>query len=94
MLNSVWRRIVIKVGSALISPDAKGCSTRYLLAIARFINECRQQGVEVVLVSSGSVAAGRNALRHGFSGQCRKIEQGKCARNPAIRRTAGIRRRR
>lgn len=62
MLNSVWRRIVIKVGSALISPDAKGCSTRHLLAIARFISECRQQGVEVVLVSSGSVAAGRSAI--------------------------------
>lgn len=62
MLNSAWRRIVIKVGSALISPDAKGCSTRYLLAIARFISECRQQGVEVVLVSSGSVAAGRSAI--------------------------------
>jgi glutamate 5-kinase len=62
MLTSVWRRIVIKVGSALISPDAKGCSTRYLLAIARFINECRQQSIEVVLVSSGSVAAGRSAI--------------------------------
>lgn len=62
MLNSVWRRIVIKVGSALISPDAKGCSTRYLLAVARFISECRQQGTEVVLVSSGSVAAGRSAI--------------------------------
>ncbi|MDP5189113.1 glutamate 5-kinase [Rheinheimera baltica] len=62
MLNSAWRRIVIKVGSALISPNAKGCSTRYLLAIARFISECRQQGCEVVLVSSGSVAAGRSAI--------------------------------
>lgn len=62
MLNSDWRRIVIKVGSALISPTAKGCSTRYLLAIARFISECRQQGIEVVLVSSGSVAAGRSAI--------------------------------
>ena len=62
MLHSVWQRIVIKVGSALISPNAKGCSTRYLLAIARFINECRQQGIEVVLVSSGSVAAGRSAI--------------------------------
>lgn len=62
MLNSTWRRIVIKVGSALISPDANGCSTRYLLAIARFISECRQLGIEVVLVSSGSVAAGRSAI--------------------------------
>ena len=62
MLKSGWQRIVIKVGSALIAPQAKGCSTRYLLAIARFINECRQYGVQVVLVSSGSVAAGKAAI--------------------------------
>lgn len=57
-----WKRIVIKVGSALIAPEGKGCSTRYLLAIARFISECKLQGVDVVLVSSGSVAAGRTAI--------------------------------
>ena len=57
-----WKRIVIKVGSALIAPAGKGCSTRYLLAIARFISECKLQGTEVVLVSSGSVAAGRAAI--------------------------------
>ncbi|GAA0855041.1 glutamate 5-kinase [Aliiglaciecola litoralis] len=54
-----WQRAVIKVGSALISPDGKQCSARYLLAIARFITASREQGKEVVLVSSGSVAAGR-----------------------------------
>lgn len=53
-----WKRIVVKVGSALISPNKKGCSSHYLLAIAQFIVKCREQGVEVVLVSSGSVAAG------------------------------------
>ncbi len=57
-----WKRIVLKVGSALIAPSAEGCSTRYLLSIARFIAECRAVGTEVVLVSSGSVAAGRNAI--------------------------------
>ncbi|KKO45103.1 glutamate 5-kinase [Arsukibacterium ikkense] len=62
MAFSSWRRIVIKVGSALIAPSAQGCSTRYLLTIARFIAECRLAGKEVVLVSSGSVAAGRNAI--------------------------------
>ena len=62
MLSLRWRRIVIKVGSALISPTANGCSTRYLLSIARFISECRAIGVEVVLVSSGSVAAGKSAI--------------------------------
>lgn len=59
-----WKRIVLKVGSALIAPSAEGCSTRYLLSIARFIAECRAAGTEVVLVSSGSVAAGRNAISY------------------------------
>jgi glutamate 5-kinase len=53
-----WSRAVIKVGSALVAPDERGCSTKYLLAIARFIAESRQAGKEVILVSSGAVAAG------------------------------------
>ncbi|MGS2720796.1 glutamate 5-kinase [Paraglaciecola aestuariivivens] len=53
-----WNRIVLKVGSALIAPHGKGCSSHYLLSIAQFIVNCRSQGIEVVLVSSGSVAAG------------------------------------
>ncbi len=60
-----FNRAVIKVGSALVSPDAKGCSGKYLLAIARFITECQQAGKEIILVSSGSVAAGRNLITHG-----------------------------
>ncbi|MAD73222.1 MAG: glutamate 5-kinase [Rheinheimera sp.] len=62
MAFASWRRIVIKVGSALIAPSAQGCSTRYLLSIAHFIARCRLADIEVVLVSSGSVAAGRNAI--------------------------------
>lgn len=58
MNNTNWKRIVIKVGSALIAPTQSGCSSRYLLCIANFIVECRAVGIEVVLVSSGSVAAG------------------------------------
>ncbi|MCV2885148.1 glutamate 5-kinase [Aestuariibacter sp. AA17] len=53
-----WKRIVIKVGSALIAPNKSGCSSHYLLSIAQFIVRCRSKGIEVVLVSSGSVAAG------------------------------------
>jgi glutamate 5-kinase len=60
-----FKRAVIKVGSALVSPDGKGCSGKYLLAIARFITECQLQGKEIILVSSGSVAAGRNLIQHG-----------------------------
>jgi glutamate 5-kinase len=55
---SNWKRIVIKVGSALIAPTKNGCSSHYLLGIAQFIVRCKSKGIEVVLVSSGSVAAG------------------------------------
>lgn len=58
MNSSNWKRVVVKVGSALIAPTQSGCSSRYLLSIANFIVECRAKGIEVVLVSSGSVAAG------------------------------------
>ncbi|UUO23563.1 glutamate 5-kinase [Colwellia sp. M166] len=53
-----WQRIVIKVGSALIAPEKAGCSSKYLLSIANFIIQCRLSGIQVVLVSSGSIAAG------------------------------------
>lgn len=53
-----WKRIVIKVGSALIAPNQNGCETLYLSNIANFIMQCRANGIEVILVSSGSVASG------------------------------------
>lgn len=62
MLLNNWQRIVIKIGSALIAPGGKAVSGEYLLAIAHFITECRKQNKQVILVSSGSVAAGRQAV--------------------------------
>jgi len=56
-----WNRAVVKVGSALVAPDDRGCRTTHLLPIARFIVDSRRAGKEVLLVSSGAVAAGRAA---------------------------------
>jgi len=53
-----WKRAVIKVGSSLIAPDGKGCSSKYTLAIANFIIQNHSMGREIILVSSGAVAAG------------------------------------
>lgn len=53
-----WRRAVIKVGSALITSNGVGCSTKYLLAIASFISDNRAMGKDIVVVSSGAVSAG------------------------------------
>jgi glutamate 5-kinase len=56
-----YQRLVLKVGSALVAPGDEGVSTQHLLGIARFIIAARERGREVILVSSGAVAAGRIA---------------------------------
>ncbi len=60
-----FNRAVIKVGSALVAPTQKGCSGKYILAISQFITKCQQQGKEIIIVSSGGVAAGRSLIHHG-----------------------------
>jgi glutamate 5-kinase len=63
-LNASWQTAVIKVGSALISPQGKSCSTRYLLSLVDFIHHSHQQNKQIIIVSSGSVAAGKGLLKH------------------------------
>ncbi|WP_100642381.1 glutamate 5-kinase [Alteromonas facilis] len=57
-----WQRAVIKVGSALVAPDGEHCSAQYLLPLARFVSASRDAGKQVIIVSSGSVAAGRKSV--------------------------------
>src|SRR5574337_315210 len=59
-----WRRAVLKVGSSLLAADRGGLSTRYALGLAQFIASCHASGREIVLVSSGAVAAGRLLMQH------------------------------
>ncbi len=64
-----WRRAVLKVGSNLLAADGGGLTARHASALARFIAASHAQGKQVVLVSSGAVAAGRALLReHTISG--------------------------
>ena len=64
-----WRRAVLKVGSNLLAADGGGLTARHASALARFIEASHAQGKQVVLVSSGAVAAGRALLReHTISG--------------------------
>lgn len=58
-----YQNIVIKVGSSLIAPDGRSCSTQYCLPLASFIKKCQHLGKAVTLVSSGAVAAGINTLK-------------------------------
>jgi glutamate 5-kinase len=53
-----WRRAVLKVGSSLLAGSG-GLDPVHARGLAGFIAASRAQGREVVLVSSGAVAAGR-----------------------------------
>ncbi|WP_147208844.1 glutamate 5-kinase, partial [Pseudoxanthomonas taiwanensis] len=57
-----WRRAVLKVGSSLLAADGGGLSPRFALGLAQFVSSSVLAGREVVVVSSGAVAAGRAIL--------------------------------
>jgi glutamate 5-kinase len=59
------RRLVVKIGSALIVDDDGEIRRSWLETVADDIARLRQAGVEVVIVTSGAVAIGRGAL--GFT---------------------------
>ncbi len=54
-----WRRAVLKVGSNLLTAGERELSDRHARGLAAFIVASRAAGREIVLVSSGAVAAGR-----------------------------------
>ena len=56
------RRWVVKVGSALLTNDGEGLHRATIIKLAEQIAYLRDKGIEVVLVSSGSVAAGVSQL--------------------------------
>ena len=57
------RRLVIKIGSALLVDEGNGAVRQtWLDALADDIAELRREGVEVLVVSSGAIALGRRHL--------------------------------
>ena len=52
------RRWIVKVGSSLLTDDGKGIDIAFISRLAKQMAWLKAQGIEVILVSSGSVAAG------------------------------------
>lgn len=62
------RRVVVKIGSALLVDKETGClRSEWLHSLAEDVAWVRAQGADVILVSSGSIALGRGALGLGRS---------------------------
>jgi len=56
------RRIVIKIGSRVLASSTRGLNTQRIRRITKEIASLRQEGYEVVVVSSGAIVAGMKEL--------------------------------
>ena len=56
------RRIVIKVGSSILASVERGLHHEVFSRLAKEISELKRQGYEIILVSSGAIAAGMEKL--------------------------------
>jgi glutamate 5-kinase len=73
-----FRRIVIKVGSALLVDRQKGRARHgWLAALAEDIADLHARGVDVQVVSSGAIALGRTVL--GMPGGALRLEESQAA---------------
>ena len=59
------KRLVVKIGSALLVDRKLGLKTNWLQALALDVVAAKQRGSDVALVSSGSIALGRKVLNLG-----------------------------
>jgi glutamate 5-kinase len=72
-----YRRITIKIGSALLVDRAGKLRTSWLAGIAEDIAALKAEGRDVVIVSSGAIALGRGLL--GLSALALTLEQSQAA---------------
>ncbi|NBC32018.1 MAG: glutamate 5-kinase [Alphaproteobacteria bacterium] len=73
-----FRRLILKIGSALLVDEASGQVRHdWLAALAADIARCRARGQDVILVSSGAIAVGRRHL--GLTGRTLRLEEKQAA---------------
>ncbi|HKW54204.1 MAG TPA: glutamate 5-kinase, partial [Stellaceae bacterium] len=72
------RRLIVKIGSALLVDDDSGDLRRdWLAALVDDIARCKKRGQDVLIVSSGAIAVGRRHL--GLIGRALKLEEKQAA---------------
>jgi glutamate 5-kinase len=73
-----FRRVVLKVGSALLVDRARGrLNHAWLAALAEDIGDLHARGADVLVVSSGAIAMGRTVL--GLPSGALKLEESQAA---------------
>lgn len=74
---SSYKRIVIKIGSALLVDKTRGLKREWLNSLCADVHMLREAGCEVLLVSSGAIALGRKQL--GLPMRVLKLEESQAA---------------
>jgi glutamate 5-kinase len=71
------RRLVVKIGSALLAAEDGEVRRPWLAALADDVARCRSRGQEVIVVSSGAIAVGRRHLN--LAGRRLRLEEKQAA---------------
>ncbi len=73
------KKIVVKIGSALLADENSNLNKRFIKTVAREVVSLEREGVKCVIVSSGALAAGKEKI--GLSEKPRKLtlKQAACA---------------
>ena len=71
------RRVVVKVGSSILASRDRGLHRNVFSHLAKEISTLKHQGYEMILVSSGAIAAGMEKL--GFQSRPKTITQKQAA---------------
>lgn len=61
-MNNEFKRIVVKIGSNVLAEEEQGLQRERIRSLVDQVIGLKDRGVEVLLVSSGAVAAGRGVL--------------------------------
>lgn len=72
-----YRRITVKIGSALLVDRATGLKREWLASLADDVAKLAQGGADILVVSSGAIALGRTIL--GLGRKALKLEESQAA---------------
>ena len=61
--NRIYKRIIVKIGTTLLTDRNNNLNTEVINLLAKQIGYLRSDGLQIILVSSGAVAAGRQVLK-------------------------------
>ncbi|MEX0298437.1 MAG: glutamate 5-kinase [Kordiimonas sp.] len=71
------KRLVIKIGSSLLVNKDGALNAKWLKSVAANVAELRAAGKQIIIVSSGAIALGRDAL--GFDKRPNRLEEAQAA---------------